>query len=532
MNDKPTLSGPAVTALIISTAAFSLCFASWVLNSVLVVHLVDTGVYAFDKTQVGWLLGAPLLSGALSRIPLGMLTDRYGGRTVFTLLLLVVAGFMLLLSRAEGYTGMLTASLGFGLAGGGFAVGIGYLPAWFDRRYQGTVLGIFGLGNAGAAATTLLAPLLLNALTDQGGDPEAWRQVPRIYAILLIVAAGVFRAAAPERVLAHKPRQRFSDHLRLLRDGEVWRLGGQYALVFGGFVALTQWLVPYGINVYELSIAEAGLLATVFGLPSGIIRVVGGWLSDRYGAKPVMAWVYTLSVLVCAVLSIPKMNIETAGEGLLAAAAGTVEYVSSERIVVDAREYRLKRAPVAAARDDSTRILPRIRQWQEPAVRAGERVAQNDLLARGVTHVHYPAQWWTVVALVFVFGLATGMGKAGVYKLVADHYPDAVGAVGGIVAMLGGLGGFAFSLCFAELLESTGLWSSCWMALALLSFVCLRWVRQPVCQVVSIAATASERPLQPASPRLSLRAPAPPQSLPSPRWSRRRGNDHPGVATC
>ncbi len=523
MNKPMKTRGCAVTVLAMTTLAFSLCFAAWVLNSVLVVYLVDAGIYAFDKAQVGWLLAAPTLTGAISRIPLGLLTDRHGGRPVFTLLLLVVAGYMVLLSLADGYAAFLAASLGFGLAGGGFAVGVGYLPLWFDRRHHGTVLGIFGLGNAGAAATTLLAPLL-DTLTDGGADREAWRQLPQVYAALLVVMAGTFFAATQPSVASRALTLRLSEHLGLLRHPAVCRLGLHYALVFGAFVALTQWLVTYGINVYELSIAEAGIMAAVFGLPSGVIRVLGGWLSDRFGARPVMHWVYSISIAVCLLLAVPRMSLQSPGTGLTAQGPGRVTLVSPERIVAGEQEYRLKPAPAQASSDDATQVLPRITQWQEPRVRLGEIVEHNGLLARGVTEIYYPAHWWLFVALVFVFGVVTGIGKAGVYKLVTDHYPHAVGAVGGMVGMLGALGGFVFSLCFAHLLEWTGLWSSCWIPLALLSMFCLRWVREPSPSGANV--TAMQEDKLPLNPLRSHRHPRATMSRPvslRARWSRRPG---------
>jgi MFS transporter, NNP family, nitrate/nitrite transporter len=124
------------------------CFACWVLNAVLITFLVGSGVYPFAETQVAWLLAVPILTGALIRLPLGMLTDAYGGRVVFPLLMLFVAIPMYLLSLADSYPAFLVASLGFGLAGGGFAVGVGYVSLWFSGARQGTALGVFGVGNA------------------------------------------------------------------------------------------------------------------------------------------------------------------------------------------------------------------------------------------------------------------------------------------------------------------------------------------------------------------------------------------------
>ena len=159
-----------------NTLAFTVCFAVWMMNGVLVTFLVDNGVYAFDKAQMGWLIGIPVLTGSLLRLPVGMLTDRYGGRIVFTLVMLVGGRGRVpdeLRRRLLGlprWAGSASAS-----PAPSFAVGIAYTSVWFPKEQQGTALGIFGAGNTGAALTSLVAPQLLGALTDGGAHLEAWR---------------------------------------------------------------------------------------------------------------------------------------------------------------------------------------------------------------------------------------------------------------------------------------------------------------------------------------------------------------------
>jgi NNP family nitrate/nitrite transporter-like MFS transporter len=327
---------PAITALVMSTVSFAVCFACWVANAVLITYLVSTGTYAFNEIQVGWLLALPILTGALARVPLGLLTDRYGGRSVFTGLMLVVAVAMYLLSLADSYGQFLLASLAFGLAGGSFAVGVGYVSVWFEREKQGTALGIFGAGNAGAAATTILAPSLLVGFTDYGAAMEGWRLLPKAYAALVLVTAVAFFLLTQTRLVSEGARMPFAAQLALLRDIVVWRFGLYYFLVFGAFVAIAQWVVPYSVNVYQMSVVQAGLLASAFSLPSGLIRAAGGWLSDRFGARIVMYSVFLSSMIVCLVLSVPKMDIDSPGEGLSARAAGVVTGVSPTRIAVGA----------------------------------------------------------------------------------------------------------------------------------------------------------------------------------------------------
>ncbi len=158
----------SLSALTMSTLAFTLCFAAWTLNGVLVTFLVENGVFRWDQAQIGWLIGIPVLTGSLMRLPVGLLTDKFGGRKVYTILLLLSAIPMYLLSSVDSYAGFVWASLGFGLSGAAFAVGIAFTSVWFSKERQGTALGVFGAGNAGSAITSMGAPLLLKKLTLAG----------------------------------------------------------------------------------------------------------------------------------------------------------------------------------------------------------------------------------------------------------------------------------------------------------------------------------------------------------------------------
>jgi NNP family nitrate/nitrite transporter-like MFS transporter len=117
-----------------------------------------------------------------------------------------------------------------------------------------------------------------------------------------------------------------------LKSVRVWRFGLYYFFVFGGFVALAQWLVPYYVNAYGTTVALAGALAACNSLPSGVIRAAGGWMSDRWGARTIMYWVFGLSLVCCALLVVPQMDIRSPGSGIMARAAGTVTSVSGSEI--------------------------------------------------------------------------------------------------------------------------------------------------------------------------------------------------------
>ena len=474
----------AITVLILNTIAFTVCFACWMLNGVLVTYLVENQLVHWTDAQIGWLIGIPVLSGSIFRLPVGLLTDKYGGKWVFVIVMLVAAVPMYLLSFANSYASFLWCSLGFGLAGTSFAVGIAYTSVWFSREHQGKALGIFGAGNAGAALTSMGAPWLLRSLTNGGEQLEAWRTMPRLYAGGLVLMAVLFALlAAPKRV-DDSHITSFRQRMAPLRHMRVWRFGLYYFLVFGGFVALAQWLIPYYVSVYTMPLATAGLLAAIFSLPSGVIRALGGYLSDHFGARRVMYWVLGSCLICCALLIVPRMDIQSPGKAVLAKRGGTVSAVSPTEITMGEARYPVRpRSPEDQRNLDASEdllIWPTMSAYQEPVVEPGQIVKKKELLARGVTHIYFQANVWVFTALLFVVGIMMGIGKAAVYKHIPDYFPREVGVVGGIVGVLGGLGGFVCPILFGYLLEWTGLWTTCWMFFTVLSALCLWWMHHVI----------------------------------------------------
>lgn len=474
----------AVTALALSTVAFAVCFACWVVNGVLVTYLVDARILAFDKTQIGWLIGAPILTGALLRLPLGMMTDRWGGRNVFTALMLSAAVPMVLLSAADGFVEFLLAGMGVGLAGASFAVGVAYTSRCFPAEKQGTVLGIFGLGNGGAALTALVAPALLARLTE--ADPDGWRMLPRLYAAALVVVAAAFYGLTRSPSTGGADRLTFAAQLAPLGSIRVWRFGAYYLIVFGGFVALSQWMIPYFVNAYQMSVADAGALAAAFILPSALSRVLGGWIADRWGARSAMYRVFGAVLVLCLLLMVPRMDIESPGEGVMASEGGRVTSVSPEAVVVGDRLYPLATRPARdeSAEERSLRVWPEVTSWQEPVVSVGLQVEKRRLIARGVTRIHFQANVWIFTGLLVLLGVAMGIGMAVVFKFIPQYFPRTVGTTGGVVGVIGGLGGFFFPIAFGYLLGATGLWTSCWLLLALLTAACFAWFHRVVRAIV------------------------------------------------
>ena len=505
----------AVGVLTMNTVAFTACFAVWMLYGVLITFLVDNRVFTFDKAQMGWLIGIPVLSGSLLRLPVGVLTDTYGGRRVFSIIMLLSAVAVYATSYADGFWGFFWGGLCFGLAGTGFAVGIAYTSVWFPREQQGTALGIFGVGNAGAALTSMGAPVLLRWLTENGARLDGWRGLPRAYGLGMVAVTVIFWFLTHERRVEHGHDLTLVERLAPLRVMRVWRFGLYYFLVFGGFVALAQWLIPYYVNVYATSVATAGLLASIFSLPSGVIRALGGWLSDRFGARSVMYWVLGGCALCCLLLIVPRMDIYAPGEGVMATRAGVVASVGADHVLVGEQRYALRVRPDEPARDDQVLIWPAARSWQEVLVAPGDAVTKKQLLARGVTHIYFQANIWIFTFLAFLVGILMGIGKAAVYKHIPEYFPRAVGVVGGIVGVIGGLGGFFCPIIFGYVLQASGIWTTCWMFFALLSLACIVWMHLVIRRMMAERAPALSQRID-SHDVLEGLAPAPSHGAPEP----------------
>ncbi|MHB8913054.1 MAG: MFS transporter [Lysobacter sp.] len=301
--------GQQQVALWGSTFAFTVCFAVWTIFSIIGVQIKqDLGL---NDTQFGLLVATPILTGSLSRLALGIWTDQIGGRIVFTGVMLCAAAATWFLTTMSSYEGYLFAALLVGIAGGSFAVGIAYVSRWFPKEKQGTALGIFGAGNVGAAVTKLGAPLIMVAY--------GWHTVAQVWALALAVTAIVFFLVtkddpqhAARRAAGVKPEP-FLKQLEPLKNLQVWRFGLYYFFVFGAFVSLALWLPHYLIGAYGLDIKTAGLIAAFYSIPASLFRIVGGWLSDRIGARRVMYWTFGVSVACTFLLSYPTTTYVVSG---------------------------------------------------------------------------------------------------------------------------------------------------------------------------------------------------------------------------
>ncbi|HEY8035677.1 MAG TPA: MFS transporter [Methylobacter sp.] len=392
-------------ALTASTIAFTACFAVWTIFSIIGLQIQKD--LHLSETEFGLLVGTPILSGSLIRLMLGIWSDQYGGRIVYLMVMVTAAIATLLLTIVETYTMFLVTALGIGVAGGSFAVGIAYVSRWYPKEKQGTALGIFGLGNVGAAVTKFIAPFVMVAF--------GWHAVAQIWALALVLMAAIFWFVTDDEPMLKQRRESgakpdsFLKQLEPLKDMRVWRFSLYYFCVFGAFVALALWLPRYLVGAYGFDVKAAGMLAAAYSIFASLFRALGGWLSDRYGARLLMYWTFIVATICTFFLSYPPTDYIVHG-------------------------------------------------------------SKGDIAFSLAIH---PTGF---ILLVAVLGLFMSFGKAAVYKHIPVYYPDNVGAVGGAVGMIGGLGGFLLPLTFGMLNDLTGIWSSCFMLLFVLMTVALTWM--------------------------------------------------------
>ena len=400
MTQDPLSRRHAWSVLIASTFAFTICFMVWMMFAVLGVPLQK--ILNLNETQTMILAATPVLSGSLIRVPLGIWTDKYGGRIVFFCLLIATVFPIFLMSYATQYWHFLVIGLFVGLAGGSFSVGTPYVARWFERDQQGMAMGIFGAGNAGSSLTKLIAPAIIAW--------AGWQMVPTVYAAIMLATAVLFwffSYSDPKHLVPSNVT--LASQLKLMKDPAVLRYCQLYSVVFGGYVALALWMVKYYVNEYGFSLATAGFLAMCFSLPGGVLRAFGGYLSDKFGALKVTWAVMWVCWVAFFILSYPQTEL----------------------------------------------------------------VVQS---TQGPKSFHLGLNATVFTVILFGVGIAMAVGKASVFKFIADEFPQDIGAVSGAVGLAGGLGGFFLPIMFGALVDLTGIRSTSFMLLYGTVCVSLVWM--------------------------------------------------------
>jgi NNP family nitrate/nitrite transporter-like MFS transporter len=286
--------GRAGVMLATATIGFAVNFWAWALLSPLGPRFKD--LLALSSSQQALLVAVPVIVGSVGRIPVGALTDRFGGRVMFPIVSLatIVPVLYLGLAGQTSMAGLLVGGFFLGIGGTAFAVGVPFVNAWFPPERRGLAVGVFGAGMGGTAISALTTVRLVDA----NGSAFPFVLTAAMLAVYAVLAFVVLRDA-PGRVLPQQPLAR-----RLAATVKLpitWQASILYAVAFGGYVAFSVYLPAYLKTAYGLEQADAANRMAGFVLLAVLMRPIGGWLSDRVGAVPVLAITFT-SVTVGAVV--------------------------------------------------------------------------------------------------------------------------------------------------------------------------------------------------------------------------------------
>jgi NNP family nitrate/nitrite transporter-like MFS transporter len=302
MDGSPATSRPNLQ-LTLGTISFAICFAAWGLISAFAPRFREA--FNLTATQTAFLVAVPVLLGALLRIATGMLADRFGGRAIFSLLLIIVAVPAYLVPMVSSYRELLYVAFFLGMAGSSFAVGVGFVSRWFPPEKQGGALGIYGLGNIGQSGAVFLGPVL--AVT------VGWQNIFRGMAALLVVWGIAFYLLARNSPKTVRPAG-IGAMVHLLSSERLsWVLSLFYFLTFGGFVAFSIYLPALLKDQFGLKPADAGFRTAGFVVLATLARPLGGWLADKIGGARVLHVVFLGVIPFALLMSWPAMLPFTVG---------------------------------------------------------------------------------------------------------------------------------------------------------------------------------------------------------------------------
>lgn len=308
-----TKNSGASRALFLSTTAFAVSFAVWGLLAALAPKFTE--IYNLSATEKSLMIAVPVLLGSIGRLFAGMAADRFGGRLVFSALLVFAAIPAVAIGFSTSYTQLLIFGLFLGVAGTTFPVGIGFTSKWFSAEKQGTALGVYGMGNIGQSIAVFFAPVLALWFGD-------WRTVFFVFAVVTLVWGIVFYLFAQDASVTAKPKT-LAENLSVLKRSKLaWILSLFYFLTFGGFVALALYLPTFLKEIFNLSATDAGARTAGFVVLATLMRPVGGWLADKIGGEKVLVGVFAAIAVLSLFLSFASIVPFTIGALGCAAALG------------------------------------------------------------------------------------------------------------------------------------------------------------------------------------------------------------------
>ena len=289
--------------LFLATMAFAVAFANWGIISGLAPLLRKE--LGLSVTQASVMIAIPVLLGSLGRIPLGLLTDRYGGRIVFSILLALTIVPAIALSLNHTYPSLLFWGFWMGLAGTSFAVGVAFVSGWFPPSQQGTTLGIYGAGNIGQSVAVFGGPVLASKI----GIPATFL----VFSAVAVTWGGIFALTASNAKPPSKSKT-LAENIQVLKTEKLaWVLSVFYALTFGGFVALSIYLPTLYKEVFALTPTDAGARTAFFVLVATLSRPVGGVLSDKIGGQKLLVGVFLGIAAISWLMAMQSIDLFTIG---------------------------------------------------------------------------------------------------------------------------------------------------------------------------------------------------------------------------
>jgi len=297
--------------LALATGAFAVCFA--VFGSVSAMMPILKKTLHLDPIQVSIALAIPVLLGSLGRIPLGILTDRFGGRKVFASVMAVSIIPAVLMGWLHSYTQLLVYGFFIGIALASFSVGVAFVSRWYPPQAQGKALGIYGAGNIGQSLAAFGAPLIAKSLGFSWGF---W-----LFAVITFVWLVVFLLKAENAPVTVRPKT-YREAIAPLADSKSWILSLYYFLTFGGFVAMSIYLPTFLTELFKLTPTDAGMRTAGFVVLATTMRPIGGILADKFGGQRVLMFVFPFTAAMAVFLSFAYMTSFTVGALGMAVAIG------------------------------------------------------------------------------------------------------------------------------------------------------------------------------------------------------------------
>jgi NNP family nitrate/nitrite transporter-like MFS transporter len=305
--------------LIASFLHFDVCFMLWVLLGALGIFVSDA--IGLDAGQKGMMVAIPVLTGSLLRLPLGILSDRAGGRRVgITILLFLFVPLLMGWRLGANVSTIYLLGAMLGVAGASFAVVLPLASRWYPPERQGLVMGIAAAGNSGTVLANLFAPRLAAVV--------GWQNVFGLALVPLIAVLALFAMMARDSGETAGP-QPLARYARALQEPDIWFFCVLYCVTFGGYVGLGSFLPLFLRDHYGLTPVNAGLLTALAAFVGSGIRPIGGYVADHIGGVRLLRWLLLAIAGVYAVAStLPPLPIMAAvlvaGMGCLGSGNGAV----------------------------------------------------------------------------------------------------------------------------------------------------------------------------------------------------------------